>query len=163
MKAIYPGTLDPITLGHINIIERAAKLFDSVVIGVANNKQKHPLFTLEERLVLARESVNYLPNVSVEAFESLLVDFACKHNANVIIRGIRTTADFEFEYQLAAMNRRLSHQIETIFLTPQEEFSCISSSLVREIASLNGDISDFVSQSVDLALQRKFSVKELGK
>lgn len=151
---LYPGTFDPITNGHTDIIERASRIFDKVIIAVAANQQKKPRFNLEERIKLAEVTLQHLPNVSVKGFSNLLTVFAASENANLILRGLRAVSDFDFEFQLAAMNRRLSPTIETIFLTPSEKNSCISSTLVREIAALGGDVSQFVHPSVAEALVR---------
>lgn len=156
MKTIvYPGTFDPITNGHIDLVERASRLFDKVVIGIASSRQKTPLFTIEERIELARECLNHVPNVEVHGFDNLLVNFVSECNADAIMRGLRAISDFEYEFQLANMNRALSPEIESIFLTPSEKFSYISSSLVREISSLKGDVSQFVPSNVAKALASK--------
>ena len=153
MKTIvYPGTFDPITNGHIDLVERASKLFGKVVIGIASNRQKSPLFTIEERIQLAKECLMHIPNVEIYGFNSLLVDFVEQCNADAIMRGLRAVSDFEYEFQMANMNRALSPEIESIFLTPSEKFSYISSSLVREISSLKGDVSQFVPANVAEAL-----------
>ena len=153
MKTIvYPGTFDPITNGHIDLVERASKLFGKVVIGIASNRQKSPLFTIEERIQLAVECLKHIPNVEIYGFNSLLVDFVEQCNADAIMRGLRAVSDFEYEFQMANMNRALSPEIESIFLTPSEKFSYISSSLVREISSLKGDVSQFVPANVAEAL-----------
>ena len=153
MKTIvYPGTFDPITNGHIDLVERASKLFGKVVIGIASNRQKSPLFTIEERIQLAKECLKHTPNVEIYGFNSLLVDFVEQCNADAIMRGLRAVSDFEYEFQMANMNRALSPEIESIFLTPSEKFSYISSSLVREISSLKGDVSQFVPANVAEAL-----------
>jgi pantetheine-phosphate adenylyltransferase len=155
-NAIFPGTFDPITNGHIDLIERAAKLFPTVVIGIAENIRKTPTFTIDERIALVTEALKHLPNVKVEGFSTLLVDFAQAMKARVLIRGLRAVSDFEFEFQLANMNRRLDPNIETVFLTPSEQFSFISSSLVKEIASLKGEVASFVPTVVVSALKKKF-------
>ena len=153
MKTIvYPGTFDPITNGHIDLVERASKLFGKVVIGIASNRQKSPLFTIEERIQLAKECLKHIPNVEIYGFNCLLVDFVEQCNADAIMRGLRAVSDFEYEFQMANMNRALSPEIESIFLTPSEKFSYISSSLVREISSLKGDVSQFVPANVAEAL-----------
>ena len=153
MKTIvYPGTFDPITNGHIDLVERASKLFGKVVIGIASNRQKSPLFTIEERIQLAKECLKHIPNVEIYGFNSLLVDFVEQCDADAIMRGLRAVSDFEYEFQMANMNRALSPEIESIFLTPSEKFSYISSSLVREISSLKGDVSQFVPANVAEAL-----------
>lgn len=156
MKTIvYPGTFDPITNGHIDLVERASRLFGKVVIGIASSRQKSPLFSIEERITLARECLEHVPNVEIYGFNSLLVDFVKKYNADAIMRGLRAVSDFEYEFQLANMNRALSPEIESIFLTPSEKFSYISSSLVREISSLKGDVSQFVPANVAEALAER--------
>ena len=143
-NALYPGTFDPITNGHADLVRRAASLFDSVVVAIAANAGKAPLFSQEARVDLARRVLADLPNVSVTGYSELTVEFAKKHQLSVIIRGLRAVSDFEFEFQLANMNRHLARDIETVFLTPQEQFTFISSSLVREIAVLGGDVHEFV-------------------
>ena len=153
--AIYPGTFDPITLGHSDLVERAARLFDKVIVAVAVSAQKQTVFTLDERLSLARKVLQDIPNVEVCAFEGLLVGFARQRQANVIIRGLRAVSDFEYEFQLAGMNRKLAPDIETLFLTPAEQYAYISSSLVREIAALGGDVSPFVHSFVMAELLNK--------
>ncbi len=153
--AIYPGTFDPITNGHSDLIHRATKLFDHVVIGVAATTSKTPRFSLEERVELARNVLSDLPSVTVISFSCLLVDFAQQHSAQVILRGLRAVSDFEYEFQLAGMNRKLAPGIETLFLMPAEQYTYISSSLVREIAALGGNVSEFVHQSVRAALAQK--------
>lgn len=155
-RALYPGTFDPITNGHIDITERASKLFDSVVIAIASSEKKSPLFNLEKRISLAKESLAHLKNVEVIGFNVLLTHFAKEQKAKIIIRGIRSVTDFEYEFQLAYMNRKLSGNVETVFLTPSENLSYVSSSLIREIASLNGDITPFVPKPVAKALSDKF-------
>lgn len=153
MKTIvYPGTFDPVTNGHIDLVERASRLFDKVVIGIASSQRKSPLFTIEERIELASECLQHVPNVEIHGFDCLLVNFVSDFNADAIMRGLRAVSDFEYEFQLANMNRALSPDIESIFLTPSEKFSYISSSLVREISSLKGDVSQFVPSNVAKAL-----------
>ena len=153
MKTIvYPGTFDPITNGHVDLVERASKLFGKVVIGIASNHQKSPLFTIEERIQLAKKCLKHIPNVEIYGFSCLLVDFVEQCHADAIMRGLRAVSDFEYEFQMANMNRALSPEIESIFLTPSEKFSYISSSLVREISSLKGDVSQFVPANVAEAL-----------
>lgn len=152
--AVYPGTFDPITNGHSDLVRRACGIFDRVVVGVATGGDvKLPFFDLAKRVELARKALVSIPNAEVHGFDGLLVDFARQHGAKAILRGLRAVSDFEFEFQLASMNRRLDAEFETIFLTPSEEHTFISSSLVREIASLGGDISGFVSPDVVQALQ----------
>lgn len=155
--AIYPGTFDPITYGHIDIIERASHLFAEVVIAIADSPNKNPLFSLDERLLLAKAAVNHHPNVGVVGFNNLLLDFAKGMQATVIIRGIRSLADFEYESQMASINRRLAPHLDTVFLLPADNHKLISSSFVREIASLNGDINSFVPPMIASALHSKFA------
>jgi len=153
--AVYPGTFDPITNGHNDLVSRACSLFDRVVVAVAVNAGKAPAFSVDQRVALAREVLADCPHVEVCRFDSLLVGFARSANARVILRGLRAVSDFDYEFQLAGMNRRLAPDLETIFMTPSEQFAYISSSLVREIAALGGDVSDFVHPSVLQALLRK--------
>jgi pantetheine-phosphate adenylyltransferase len=155
-KVVYPGTFDPVTNGHINIIERASVLFDEVVVAVALNGQKKTLFTARERETLVRDALRHKKNVSVVCFDNLLIDFVVSQKANVIIRGLRAASDFEFEFQLAGMNRQLNSEVETLFFTPAEKEMFLSSTLVREIASLKGDISSFVPANVVKVLEAKF-------
>ncbi|AVE33426.1 TPA: pantetheine-phosphate adenylyltransferase [Pseudomonas aeruginosa] len=155
-RVLYPGTFDPITQGHGDLIERASKLFDSVVIAVAANPKKNPLFPLEQRVELAREVTRHLPNVEVVGFSTLLAHFVKEQQANIILRGLRAVSDFEYEFQLANMNRQLAPDVESLFLTPSEHFSYISSTLVREIANLGGDITKFVHPAVARALAQRF-------
>ncbi len=151
--AIFPGTFDPITVGHEDLIQRAASIFERVIVAVAKNPAKNPLFSLEERITLAQQAVGNSKNVMVQGFDNLLIHFARQHNASVIVRGVRIATDFEYELQLSNMNRSMDSHIETIFLTPAEKFSYISSSLVKEIAKLNGDITCFVNPQVAQALK----------
>jgi pantetheine-phosphate adenylyltransferase len=153
-NAVYPGTFDPITNGHADLVRRAASLFDRVVVAIAANASKAPMFPLEKRVDLARRVLADLPNVDVQGYAELTVEFARKHQLSVIIRGLRAVSDFEFEFQLANMNRHLCHDIETVFLTPQERFSFISASLVREIAVLGGDVREFVHPLVEAELRK---------
>ena len=141
---IYPGTFDPITNGHTNIVERAAKIFDKLILAVAASPKKKPLLDLESRVELAKEVLAHIPNVEVIGFDGLLADFINQHQANVILRGVRAVADFEYEFQLADMNRQLAPQAETMFLTPETHLSYLSSTLIREISYLGGDVSNFV-------------------
>ena len=158
MKTIvYPGTFDPITNGHIDLIERASKLFDKIIVAIASNQKKSPLFDIDERISLAGECLQHLPNVEIKGFDYLLVNFVNDCEADAVMRGLRAVSDFEYEFQLANMNRVLSPDIESIFLTPAEKFSYISSSLVREISSLKGDVSKFVPANVGDALIKKFA------
>lgn len=155
VSAMYPGTFDPITLGHEDLVRRACRLFDKVVVAIAANPSKEPMFTLEERVELAKDSLTDLGNVEVSGYDGLTVDFARKHGLSVILRGLRAVSDFEYEFQLANMNRHLADDVETAFLTPTETYNFISSSLVREICSMGGDISEFVSPTVNEALTRR--------
>lgn len=157
IAAIYPGTFDPITNGHIDLVGRAARMFGRVVVAVAENRNKSPLFDLDERVRMAREALDGIPNVEVRGFDTLLVEFARSTGCEVILRGLRAVSDFEFEFQLAGMNRHLGPEIETVFLTPSERYAFISSSLIREIAKLNGDVSAFVPDAVRAALLRKLA------
>jgi len=153
---IYPGTFDPLTNGHIDLAERASRLFDRVVIAIAHSEKKTPLFSLEQRVELCNVSLAHLDNVEVTGFSNLLIDFARSQGARCVLRGLRAVADFEYEFQLANMNRAMYPEFESIFLTPSEHLSFISSSLVREIASLNGDITPFVPEPVAAALRERF-------
>ncbi len=155
--AIYPGTFDPATLGHIDLISRAAKLFDEVIVAVAENQGKAPLFSLEERVSMLKDSINELGNVRVIGFNNLLMDCAREQKANTILRGLRAVSDFEYEFQLASMNRHLDPSIETTFLTPSENYAFVSSTLIKEVASLGGDVSEFVSPQVMEALKIAFT------
>ncbi|EDM68377.1 MAG: pantetheine-phosphate adenylyltransferase [Moritella sp.] len=157
VKVIYPGTFDPVTNGHTDLIERAAKLFDHVIVGVAFNATKKPFFDLKERVQLAKDVTAHLDNVEVVGFSGLLVDFAKEYNASVLIRGLRAVSDFEYEFQLANMNRRLSPDLESVFLTPSEENSFISSTLVKEVAIHNGDVAQFVDPIVCQAILDKIA------
>lgn len=153
--AMYPGTFDPITNGHVDLARRAAKLFDKVVVAVAASPHKVPMFTLEERISLARQALGDTPNVTVDGYQGLTVEYVRDHGLKVIIRGLRAVSDFEYEFALAAMNRHLRTEVETIFLTPAEEYTFISSTFVREISALGGDISPFVPAVVVEALKTK--------
>jgi pantetheine-phosphate adenylyltransferase len=157
IKALYPGTFDPITNGHSDLVKRAARLFDHVILAVAKNPGKNPAFNLQKRLELANIVLEGIENVEICAFDNLLVEFVQQCDANVILRGLRAVSDFEYEFQLAGMNRRLAPTIETLFLTPAEQFAFISSGLVREIAALGGDVSEFVHPTVQNALSQRFS------
>jgi pantetheine-phosphate adenylyltransferase len=155
-SAIYPGSFDPLTNGHLDVVQRAAKLFDRVVIAVAKNEGKNPLFTLNERLALVNQSIAHLPNVEADSFDSLLVEYVAGRQAQVIVRGLRAISDFEFEFQLALMNRKLNENIETIFMMPKDTYTFLSSRIVKEIARLGGDVSGFVPSNVQKALAKKF-------
>lgn len=152
VSAMYPGTFDPITLGHEDLVRRACRLFDKVVVAVAANPGKEPMFSLEERVELARTVLADRKNVEVTGYEGLTVDFARQNDLQVIVRGLRAISDFEYEFQLANMNRHLTDEVETAFLTPTETYTYISSSMVREICTLGGDVSEFVSPEVKIAL-----------
>ncbi len=152
---IFPGTFDPITLGHQELIERSAGLFSKIIVAIAENARKSPTFSLSQRVSMAKQVLFHLPNVEVEGFDTLLVDFARKKQAKAIVRGLRAVSDFEYEFQLANMNRHLRPEIETLFLTPAEEYSFISSSLVKEVAFLGGDIRAFVHPSIAKEIQTK--------
>ena len=149
---IYPGTFDPITNGHVDPVERAAILFDKVVLAIAYSEKKKPLFELEQRIELCQQALSHLDNIEVCGFNNLLVEFAKSKNSNTVLRGLRAVSDFEYEFQLANMNRAMSPEFETVFLTPSEHLSFISSTLVREIASMKGDVSPFVPSAVLAAL-----------
>jgi pantetheine-phosphate adenylyltransferase len=156
-RAIYPGSFDPVTNGHLDVISRARKLFDEIIVAVAHNDEKQALFSLEERLALLHEAVDKIDNVRVAQFDGLLVEFAAAQESSAVIRGLRAVSDFEFEFQMALMNRKLAQSVETIFLMPKEEYTYLSSRLVKEIARLGGDVSSFVPRSVAEALKKKFS------
>ena len=156
VTAIYPGTFDPVTVGHIDLVDRASRVFEKVIVAIAESPHKAPLFSLEKRIQMASADLGYLENVEVVGFDNLLIDFAREIGANVLVRGLRAVSDFEYEFQLASMNRRLDESIETMFLTPDEQYSYISSSLVREIGRLGGDVSPFVSDTVEQALREEF-------
>lgn len=159
-KAVYPGTFDPITLGHEDLARRAARLFDHVILAVADSRAKRPLFTLSERVEIAREALRGLRNVSVVGFSGLLMKFAQQEKARIVVRGVRAISDFEYEFQLAGMNRGMYPEVETVFMTPGEQFMFISGTLVREISILGGDVRKFVSPGVARRLKGK--IKELG-
>jgi pantetheine-phosphate adenylyltransferase len=155
--AIYPGTFDPATLGHVDLIRRAAKLFDEVIVAVAENREKGPLFSLAERVAMLDEVISGIKNARVIGFNTLLIDCAREQRANTILRGLRAVSDFEYEFQLAAMNRHLDPGIETTFLTPAESYAFLSSTLIKEVAALGGDVSDFVPPQVMMALQQVYN------
>ena len=155
IKAVYPGTFDPLTRGHEDLVRRAATLFDKVVLAIADSKAKKPYFTLEERIAMAREVLGDMKNVEVVGFSSLLTEFVKKQGARVVLRGLRAVSDFEYEFQLAGMNRNLYPEMETVFLTPSEQHMFISATLVREIAALGGDVTDFVHPLVAKKLKAK--------
>ncbi|RMA82087.1 pantetheine-phosphate adenylyltransferase [Umboniibacter marinipuniceus] len=155
-RVVYPGTFDPITNGHTDLIERASRLFDEVVVAIAPNTKKNPLFTLEQRVSMVQEVTQHLPSVQVIGFEGLLVDVVRKNKATGVLRGLRAVSDFEYEFQLANMNRALAPEVESLFLTPADHLSYISSTLVREIAALRGDVTKFVHPKVAEALKLRF-------
>jgi pantetheine-phosphate adenylyltransferase len=158
--AIYPGSFDPLTNGHLDVIERAVKLFDRVVVAVAKNESKQPLFSLDERLELVRRSIKHIPNAEADSFDRLLVDYVEQRKAQAIVRGLRAISDFEFEFQLALMNRKLNEKVETIFMMPKDTYTFLSSRIIKEIARLGGDISAFVPTHVRSALLEKLKATE---
>ena len=155
LRAVYPGTFDPMTRGHEDLVRRASKLFDHVVVGVADSRSKRPFFSMDERVEIAREVLGHDPNVEVSGFTGLLKDFVRQHEAKIIIRGLRAVSDFEYEFQMAGMNRYLLPDVETIFLTPSDQYQFISGTIVREIAQLGGDVSKFVFPSVEKWLAQR--------
>jgi pantetheine-phosphate adenylyltransferase len=155
ITAIYPGTFDPMTRGHEDLVRRAASLFDQVVIGVAHSRKKSPFFSVDERVEIAREVLSHYPNVKVASFAGLLKDFVREQEGRVIVRGLRAVSDFEYEFQMAGMNRHLLPEVETLFMTPSDQYQFISGTIVREIAELGGDVSKFVFPSVERWLQAK--------
>ena len=157
--AIYPGTFDPLTLGHEDLVRRASRLFGEVVVAVADSRSKRPFFTLEERVDMARELLSAYSNVRVEGFDGLLMDFLRRQDARIILRGLRAVSDFEYEFQMAGMNRSLNPDVETVFLTPAEKYQFISATMVREIAVLGGDVSKFVQPKVLERLRQRISSK----
>lgn len=163
IKALYPGTFDPITNGHHDLIRRSVNIFDAVIVAVAANPGKAPLFSLAQRVELAKQVLADIPHVTVTGYSGLTVDFAVQQGARVVIRGLRAVADFEFEFQLATMSRHLSDQVDYVFLTPTEQYNFISSTLVREIASFGGDVSKFVHPAVVAALQARWAERHAGK
>src|SRR5579863_4582236 len=154
---IYPGSFDPLTNGHLDVIERATKLFDNVIVAVALNEGKHPLFSQQERVEMVARAVKPLPKVKADAFDFLLIEYVQRRSAQAVIRGLRAVSDFEFEFQLALMNRKLNERIETIFMMPKDTYTFLSSRLVKEIASLGGDVSPFVPAHVGDALRTKLA------
>jgi len=153
--AIYPGSFDPLTNGHLDVVQRATKLFDRVVVAVAKSESKQPLFTLEERVEMVAQAVKHLPTVEADSFEGLLVEYVERRSAQAVVRGLRAVSDFEFEFQLALMNRKLNERIETIFMMPKDTYTFLSSRIVKEIAQLGGDVSEFVPAHVQTALTEK--------
>lgn len=158
--AIYPGSFDPFTNGHLDVVERAARLFDRVIVAVAKSEGKHPLFTLEERLGLIQKSIAAVPNVEADAFDGLLVDYVQKCAAQAVVRGLRAVSDFEFEFQMALMNRKLNDSFETIFMMPKDTYTFLSSRIVKEIARLGGDVKPFVPAHVQTALATKLATQK---
>ena len=156
--AVYPGTFDPITHGHTDIVTRAARVFKKVIVAIAESPHKEPFFALEKRIALAETQLGHLDNVEIVGFNNLLVEFVQQNDAGVIIRGLRAVSDFEYEFQLASMNRNLCEDIETMFLTPDEQFGFISSTLVREVARLGGDVSQFVGPEIEAALKEHYGI-----
>ena len=154
--AIYPGSFDPMTNGHLDVLERAAKLFDRVIVAIAKNESKNPLFSPDARLALMKPAIARMKNVQADIFDGLLVEYAIHHNACAIIRGLRAVSDFEFEFQMALMNRKLDENIETIFMMPKDTYTFISSRIVKEIARLGGDVGPFVPRHIVAALNKKF-------
>lgn len=154
-EAIYPGSFDPVTNGHLDVIQRASHIFDHVIVAVANNTAKSALFTLEERLEMLKDAVQGIKNVSVDSFDSLVIEYARKRKINVLIRGLRMTSDFDYEFQIALTNRRLAEDIETVFLMPSAHVSFVSSHLLKEVAGLNADISSFVPKAVSRKLRQR--------
>lgn len=154
-RVVYPGTFDPITNGHKDLVERASSMFDEVIVAIARSEKKAPLFSLEERVALTEETLAHLPNIRVTGFSNLLAFFCQEQKANILLRGLRAVSDFEYEFQLANMNRKLAPELETVFLTPAEHLSFISSSLIREIAMLGGNVDEFVPPNVSKALAAK--------
>ncbi|MCI0517192.1 MAG: pantetheine-phosphate adenylyltransferase [Woeseiaceae bacterium] len=159
VAAMYPGTFDPITLGHEDLVRRASRLFDRIVVAVAANPSKAPMFSLDERVALAKKVLKNFDNVEVTGYDGLTVDFAKNNDLQVIVRGLRAISDFEYEFQLANMNRHLTDDVETAFLTPTEKYTYISASLVREIAAMGGNVTEFVSPEVKAALSRRIKKK----
>lgn len=155
--AVYPGTFDPLTRGHEDLVRRAASLFDKLIVGVADSRNKHPFFSRDERVAIAKEVLEHYPNVQVEGFSGLLKDFVRAQGGRVIVRGLRAVSDFEYEFQMAGMNRYLLPDVETMFLTPSDQYQFISGSIVREIAQFGGDISKFVFPSVEAWLRRNIA------
>ena len=158
--ALYPGTFDPVTHGHTDLVSRAASVFDHVIVAIAESPHKIPFFSLEKRIELASSQLGHLDNIEIVGFSNLLVDFVQDKGAQVIVRGLRAVSDFEYEFQLASMNRNLCEEVETMFLTPDEKYGFISSTLVREVARLGGDVSQFVGQEIEQALKEQFGFSD---
>jgi pantetheine-phosphate adenylyltransferase len=158
--AVYPGTFDPITHGHTDLVTRAARVFEKVVVAIAESPHKTPFLNLEKRIALAETQLCHLDNIEIVGFSTLLVDFVREAGASVIVRGLRAVSDFEYEFQLASMNRNLCEEVETMFLTPDEQYGFISSTLVREVARLGGDVSQFVGAEIQAAMQHEFGIRD---
>jgi pantetheine-phosphate adenylyltransferase len=163
IKAVYPGTFDPFTRGHEDLVRRAAHVFDRVIVGVADSESKRPMFSAAERVAMARETLASLPNVEVTGFSALLMDFVRLQGAKIILRGLRAVSDFEYEFQMAGMNRHLHPDVETLFLTPSEQYTFISATIVREIARFGGDVSHFVPQNVADRIRARVAEINLAK
>jgi len=163
IKAVYPGTFDPFTSGHEDLVRRASRVFDRVVVGVADSESKRPMFAAAERVAMARETLSPLANVEVIGFSALLMDFVRQQGAKIILRGLRAVSDFEYEFQMAGMNRHLHPDVETMFLTPSEQYTFISATIVREIARFGGDVSHFVPANVDARIRARVAEINLGK
>jgi pantetheine-phosphate adenylyltransferase len=157
--AVYPGTFDPITHGHTDLVTRAARVFDHVIVAIAESPHKTPFINLEKRIELAKSQLACLDNIKIVGFSNLLVDFVRENGASVIVRGLRAVSDFEYEFQLASMNRNLCEEVETMFLTPDEKYGYISSSLVREVARLGGDVSQFVGSEIEIEMKEQFGLE----
>lgn len=157
--AVYPGTFDPITHGHTDLVTRAARVFDHVIVAIAESPHKTPFMGLDKRIELAKSQLGGLDNINIVGFSNLLVDFVRENGASVIVRGLRAVSDFEYEFQLASMNRNLCEEVETMFLTPDEKYGYISSSLVREVARLGGDVSQFVGPEIEIAMKEQFGLE----
>ncbi len=158
-RAVYPGTFDPVTYGHIDIIKRATKIFDEIIVAVADNIDKQPLFSLQERLLMLKKVTRNLKRVSVDSFDQLIVDYVCSKNTNVVIRGLRMISDFEYEFQMALTNRKLNNNVEVIFMMPRESYSFLSSKLIKEVALLGADLSEFVPSFVEKKLKKALKKK----
>ena len=158
-KVIYPGTFDPVTLGHLDLIKRAVGIFDTLIVAVAANPHKNPLFSLNERINMLKEATKDIDNIEIDSFEGLLVDYAKSKKCNIVLRGIRAISDFEYEFQMALSNRKLALEIETIFMMPSENYSYLSSKIIKEMASLGADLSGFVPTTVEKKLKKKFTSK----
>lgn len=159
-RAIYPGSFDPVTFGHLDVIERSLKITDELIVGVLQNSSKSPLFSVEERVTMLKEATSHIPHVKVEAFDGLLVDFAVKSEATTIVRGLRAITDFEYELQMSQINTALNHDVDTVFLTTRLQYAYLSSSIVKEVALMGGDISKFVPENIMKRVYEKFKLKE---